>query len=749
MTAMKRVLCKGTWSVSVIIGVLAAPAACTQLPSASLSLSGASGAPGATVTLGVSLNPSSGTAPASVQWDLIYSTSDLSLVTGTYAADGTAGTAAGKLLVCNVISAGDVRCIVSGINTTAIGNGILATLTFKIAAGTTDTSTGVWLMNPAASDSSANALGLTGNGATVTINQPVAPVLSTLNCSPASVTPPATSTCTVSLSSAASSSTTINLSSGAVAGTVPPSVVITSGLSSTTFTVSTSAVSISTQAMITATLGGNSLNFPITLTPAATCVYSLGSNSSTVSSSAGSGSFNVLTSSGCSWSITNNSTFISITAGSSGTGNGTVSYSFTANSGAGRIGTLTIPTQTFTVNQSGQVQYTTTGLAFYPLSPCRIADTRVGFGFTGAFGAPALQRRVERSFPIQQSACNVPVTAQAYSLNVTVIQPTGATSLIAWPTGQATPATTTLNALKGAVVGNATIVTVGTNGAISLLASYKTDVTIDINGYFAPPTPQGLAFYPIRPCRVADTRTGFGFSEPFGPPSLLAQSTRSFPVQLSSCGIPSTVQAYAVRMTAVAPAGLGYLTTWPAGQPLPNVATLNDPSGGVVGNEAIVPAATSSGNPISVFVSHNTDLLIDINGYFAPPGSPGALYYYPLPPCRVADTRKGSGFSGSFGSPALVGGATRDFPVASSTCGVLGSAQAYSLNMTVVAPNPGGYLTAYPAGQALPNSSSVNYENTGVVGSATIIPAGTNGAISVFVSYPTDLLIDINGYFAP
>ena len=63
-------------------------------------------------------------------------------------------------------------------------------------------------------------------------------------------------------------------------------------------------------------------------------------------------------------------------------------------------------------------------------------------------------------------------------------------------------------------------------------------------------------------------------------------------MQQSTCGLPSTAQAYSVRMTAVAPCPLGYLTTWPDGQPLPTVATLNAPNGGVVGNEAIVPAGT-------------------------------------------------------------------------------------------------------------------------------------------------------------
>jgi hypothetical protein len=46
------------------------------------------------------------------------------------------------------------------------------------------------------------------------------------------------------------------------------------------------------------------------------------------------------------------------------------------------------------------------------------------------------------------------------------------------------------------------------------------------------------------------------------------------------------------------------------------VSTLNDISGTVIANAAIVPAGT--GGAISVFVYDATDLIIDIDGYFAP-----------------------------------------------------------------------------------------------------------------------------------
>ena len=50
----------------------------------------------------------------------------------------------------------------------------------------------------------------------------------------------------------------------------------------------------------------------------------------------------VSTASGCAWTTTSNASWISITSGASGSGNGAVSFSVTANTGAARTGTLTI-----------------------------------------------------------------------------------------------------------------------------------------------------------------------------------------------------------------------------------------------------------------------------------------------------------------------------------------------------------------------------------------------------------------------
>jgi hypothetical protein len=195
----------------------------------------------------------------------------------------------------------------------------------------------------------------------------------------------------------------------------------------------------------------------------------------------------------------------------------------------------------------------------------------------------------------------------------------------------------------------------------------------------------------------------------------------------------------------VVPAGfLGYLSTWPAGQPQPNVSTLNSWTGKVVANAALVPAGANES--ISVYVSNPTDVILDIDGYFGPPGNTGALQFYPLTPCRVADTRNADG---PLGGPEMEGATARSFPVPSSACGVPASAAAYSLNVTVVPDGPLYYLTTWPTGLSQPLVSTLNSFDGSVLANAAIVPAGTGGAISVYVTNPAHVILDINGYFAP
>ena len=132
-----------------------------------------------------------------------------------------------------------------------------------------------------------------------------------------------------------------------------------------------------------------------------------------------------------------------------------------------------------------------------------------------------------------------------------------------------------------------------------------------------------------------------------------------------------------------------------------------------------------------------------------PPSLPSSLVFVAMTPCRVVDTRAGQGFSGAFGPPFLVGGASRTFPIQSSTnCTIPSIAQAYSFNVTVVPSGLLGFVTVFPTGTPLPNASTLNSLQGFIVANAAIVPAGTNGSVDVFASQTTDIVIDINGFYA-
>ncbi len=84
------------------------------------------------------------------------------------------------------------------------------------------------------------------------------------------------------------------------------------------------------------------------------CTYTLGATDVNLLAKGGSKNVSVrVTGTDCSWIAVSNDPFITITSGSSGTGNGKVQYTVPGNTNTTPlIGTMTIAGQTFTVNQA-------------------------------------------------------------------------------------------------------------------------------------------------------------------------------------------------------------------------------------------------------------------------------------------------------------------------------------------------------------------------------------------------------------
>jgi hypothetical protein len=87
------------------------------------------------------------------------------------------------------------------------------------------------------------------------------------------------------------------------------------------------------------------------LTQATSCTYVLNRNTVQVSAAGGMREVVVTTNATCTWTASTTATWISITAGATGTGNGTVEFTVRPNTGASRSATLVVGGQTVTVSQ--------------------------------------------------------------------------------------------------------------------------------------------------------------------------------------------------------------------------------------------------------------------------------------------------------------------------------------------------------------------------------------------------------------
>ena len=445
--------------------------------------------------------------------------------------------------------------------------------------------------------------------------------------------------------------------------------------------------------------------------PSSACTYSVDSTSYPITQAGGPVKVILTTAPGCPWTVTNiYPNAISVTSAPSGTGSATISLMVSPNPSTS-LQTFGLPVGTTSITIS-QTVGTFQTITFGPLSNQTLGSSPLPLGATASSGL-AVTFASNTTAVCVVSAVNVTLVA-AGTCSITARQPGNSVYAAAAPVTQ----TFTVSATTGYT-------------ALQLLT--------------------------VAPCRIMDTRTPaaggtFPANSTFGSPYVAAGTVRSIPIPSSTCGVPASAMAYSLNFTVVPRTGkVGSLTVWPTGPAQPLVSTLTSPDGSVLAAAAIVPAGTAGS--INASSTDDTDLVVDINGYFVPPAT-GTLQFYPLPPCRVLDTRlisNGGSFppNSTFGSPSLDGVSGRSYPIPSSSCGVPAKATAYSFNVTAVPQGALGFVTAWPTGQTQPFVSTMNSYDGTVLANAAIVPAGTAGAVSFFASNPTDLAVDINGYFAP
>ncbi|CCH80023.1 exported hypothetical protein [Nostocoides japonicum T1-X7] len=241
--------------------------------------------------------------------------------------------------------------------------------------------------------------------------------------------------------------------------------------------------------------------------------------------------------------------------------------------------------------------YFPTGAAYDPLVPSRLLDTRLGV--EPADGSTTTVTVTGRG--------GVPATgAAAVVLTVTAVGAAGKGYLTAWPAGVARPTASTLNYEPGQTTAGMVIAKVGANGQVSVYTQQRAHLVVDVSGWI----PTTSDYTPLTPTRFLDTRNATGA------PKARVPAGGSVTLQVTGTGgVPADgVNAVEANVTVASPTSSGYVTAYPAGVSRPTASTVNYVGGVNRANSITVKVGTAG--KVTLYSYANTDLVVDIVGYF-------------------------------------------------------------------------------------------------------------------------------------
>ncbi len=280
------------------------------------------------------------------------------------------------------------------------------------------------------------------------------------------------------------------------------------------------------------------------------------------------------------------------------------------------------------------------------------------------------------------------------------------------------------------------------------------DAPVNLFSYPVNQPPGALVSFP--PVRICDTRSGNPSQLTGGAAQCNGRTlTPQVPLEVQVAGVGAVpaggLTAAVLNVTVTNPASPGYLTVYPAGSPAPPTSNLNFTSNETVANQVQVGLGASGA--VMVLASAQTDVVIDLVGYFASPAPSGAGLLAPLAPARICDTRPGNpssltGGSAQCGDKTLGTGGTLQVQVA-GLGGVPAGAEAAMLNITVTDATGSSFLTVYPGGSP-PTASSLNWTAGETVPNLVLASLSPQGTLTLYNSAgAVDVVIDVLGYYAP
>jgi uncharacterized protein YkwD len=362
-------------------------------------------------------------------------------------------------------------------------------------------------------------------------------------------------------------------------------------------------------------------------------------------------------------------------------------------------------------------------------TPVRIADSRTGTRVT----------RLAANTPVRLTLAGqagVPSDATALALNVTTVGTAANGFLTLYPCTPTVPSVSTVNMRSGRAVANSTIAQLDAQGGLCAFASQATDLILDVTAVLRPAATGGMVT--VSPTRILDTRSGLGGSR-----RLTAGQSITLQVTGTQSVVPPDAVGVAVNITGVQ-AGAGmYITAYPCGGSVPTTSNLNLVSGETRANAAVV--GLSSSGSLCLYASQPVDILIDVTGYLL---RSGGDRFTPLAPTRLVDTRDTALTTVNLGTNGAQVPASQALTVPmAGQRGIPADARALTLNVTTVGATGNGFVTAFPAGSALPSSSTVNMQASQAIPNAAVSDLSDAGALAFYASRPTHLIVDIVGYW--
>lgn len=370
---------------------------------------------------------------------------------------------------------------------------------------------------------------------------------------------------------------------------------------------------------------------------------------------------------------------------------------------------------------------------FHPLPPARIVDTRIAQGGVRMGEGETLDVAV-------LGVGGVPTSGvAAVAVNLTVVEPSAATFVSAWPTGGSRPMSSNINAPAGALIANGAQLRVGDGGRISLFnANGSVDVLVDVVGWFdSSGQVPGGRYVAIAPNRIVDTRLGLG-GTPLGP------GTTSTIRVTGTAGVPSSgVSAVAINLTAVDQDRLTYFSVWASGADRPVASTLNARPGAPTPNQAVVEVSDSG--DIDLYNAAGTaNAVVDVVGYWSEDPLVADGVFVPVTPTRSLDTRIGLGAP----QQRVVAGAPIELSFAEVVGGPHIPVRAVAVNITASVPSHESLVVAYPGGTPRPGTSNLNLVPGRDVAGFAIVPVGADGTIMLDNSVgDVDLVVDVLGWY--